>query len=98
MVRTTNGPAPTCRSTRTRRFLVRSCLPAMAPSWRSPRSGAFIIGTNGARPERSSRLIAHVPREATLCVGGELYVVGRVGIHEVIAREPDVLTSIDKRI
>jgi hypothetical protein len=26
-----------------------------------PRSGALIIGTNGAPPERSSRLIAHEP-------------------------------------
>jgi hypothetical protein len=41
--------------TRTRHFPARSCRPAMAPSWRSPRSGGSIIATNGARPERPSR-------------------------------------------
>jgi len=47
----TNGPARTCRWTRTHRFLAWSRLPAMATSWRSPRLGASIIGTNGARPD-----------------------------------------------
>ena len=41
-----------CRWTKTRRFLVRSPRPAMAPSWRFRRLVAFIIDTNGARPER----------------------------------------------
>ena len=40
-------------------------------------------------PFRGSDLI--VPREAALCVGGELDVVGRVGIHEVSAGEPEGL-------
>jgi hypothetical protein len=49
-----NGPARTYRWTKIRRFLGRSCRPATAPSWRSRRSVASIIGTSGARPERRS--------------------------------------------
>src|SRR3979411_859955 len=44
----------TCHWTKIRRFLVESCHRARVPSWRSRRSGACIIGTNGARPERPS--------------------------------------------
>src|ERR1700720_2480014 len=53
-----NGPAPTCRWTKTRRFLVRSCRLLTVPSWGSLRSGASTIITNGARPERPSRRAA----------------------------------------
>ena len=52
IARTTNSPARTCRWTKTRRFLVRSCRPATAPSsWRSRKSAGSIIDTNAARPE-----------------------------------------------
>jgi putative transposase len=47
-VRTTSGLARTWRSARTPRFLVRSRRPAMATSWRSPRSAASTIDTSGA--------------------------------------------------
>jgi hypothetical protein len=51
MVRTTNGPARTCRWTKIRRFLVRSRHRAMGPSWQSRKSVDFTIDTSGARPE-----------------------------------------------
>ena len=68
IVRTTSGPARTCRSTMTRRFLVPSRRPAMAPSWRFRRSVAFIIDTNGARPERSWLPRQHARRPTSMKV------------------------------
>jgi hypothetical protein len=57
-----------CPSTKTRRFLVRSRRPAMAPSLRFRNSVAFTIDTNVARPERSYCLRQHANRPTTVPV------------------------------
>ena len=65
---TTNDPAHIRRLTKTRRFLVQSQRRSVNPSWRSRKSAACIIDTNGTRRDPDAvELVRRQPSNRAAC-------------------------------